>query len=274
MRPEDILPDIAEVKSLLEENRKRLGHYVYLLRDPRDQKVMYVGEGQGTRLTDHVGEACSEGNSQSKHWRLRELGHSDTTLEWEIVCRGLATQKEAQIAEAAVMSALSSSPNGPVLNVQSGRHSATHGTVDADTLRSMSAKPVDPSDAYPCVFAFPVNNSASERANLYEAVRCCWKVTEHWQAQRPALAVAIQSGLCKGVFEIESWEDSGDKQKFSGRELAGHELADTRWTSVIEAAKGYWQRGNHLVVEFDGQGRFAVRRGSANKEFQSLGLEG
>ena len=35
----------------------RLGKYIYALRDPRDRKIFYVGQGTGNRVFDHFNEA-------------------------------------------------------------------------------------------------------------------------------------------------------------------------------------------------------------------------
>ena len=33
-----------------------LGHYVYMLKDPRDEEIFYVGRGVGSRLFAHEGK--------------------------------------------------------------------------------------------------------------------------------------------------------------------------------------------------------------------------
>ena len=40
---------------------ERLGKYIYALRDPRDKKIFYVGQGTGNRVFDHFNEADAVG---------------------------------------------------------------------------------------------------------------------------------------------------------------------------------------------------------------------
>lgn len=43
--------------SLLERNR--LLGYIYALKDPRDRKIFYIGQGVGNRMFEHFAEAES-----------------------------------------------------------------------------------------------------------------------------------------------------------------------------------------------------------------------
>jgi hypothetical protein len=85
--------------------------------------------------------------------------------------------------------------------------------------------------------------------------------------------VGVFHGISQGVFEIDRWTQlpSSGKWEFTGKSFTeNHELADANWFAIIEAAKGYWQYGQYLIVEFDGKGRFRLIRGGKNKTWQSL----
>ncbi|MFM9950009.1 MAG: hypothetical protein ACKV1O_18880, partial [Saprospiraceae bacterium] len=47
-------------------------------------------------------------------------------------------------------------------------------------------------------------------------------------------------------------------------------LLEKNWIKIINSTKGYWQRGNFLLVEFDGNSRFRFVRGSSNKDWLPL----
>ena len=46
--------------------QERIGSYVYMLIDPRDNKIFYVGEGQGNRVFDHEQEAIESPKESDK----------------------------------------------------------------------------------------------------------------------------------------------------------------------------------------------------------------
>ncbi len=42
------------LRSLKPGMAEKLGYYVYLYVDPRDEKVFYIGKGKGERCLDHL----------------------------------------------------------------------------------------------------------------------------------------------------------------------------------------------------------------------------
>lgn len=74
--------------------QNELKHYVYALRDPRDGKIFYIGEGKGDRIFAHFNEAkdllsiCNSGLS-SKVSRIQEIWREDLDVEWFIIRHGM-----------------------------------------------------------------------------------------------------------------------------------------------------------------------------------------
>lgn len=170
------------------------------------------------------------------------------------------------------MEAVSASQNGALLNLQAGQHGSNHGLVTGDDLRSLGAQPVNPNREFKRVFVFPIHNALEEGRAPYDAARCCWDVAAHWR-DRASVAVGVARGLAKGSWGVpqDAWTETDDgKWKFEGKEFTEPGFSDARWLQVINAARGYWQRGNYLIVAFDGKGRFRIDRGSSNKEWQPL----
>jgi hypothetical protein len=131
---------------------------------------------------------------------------------------------------------------------------------------------VNPKSAYSVVFVFPIHHVLVDGGSVYEATRRSWNVAPLYR-ELPAHAVGLVNGISKGVFEVNRWTPhlASGKWEFTGRALAGdHELADSNWVKVIDAAKAYWRYGQYLVVEFDGKGWFRILRGSADHQWQNL----
>lgn len=279
--------EIQSLRGLIENHEKLLNelsaehlkHYDYLLRDPRDNKVFYVGEGVGARAVSHLNEALKAEDPgdpkdhTSKTRRIAEIWHADEHVDWQIVSRGYASQREAEIAEAAVMSGINASQNGQLLNARAGNHAAIHGGVFPNELEALRAKPVDPANPISAVYVFPIQNALQEVADndVYAATRGDWGIGDTWRNRSDAVAVGLDRGLSKGVFQIEGWTPvDKSKWKFDGQPVDDSELNNARWSHIIDAARGYWQRGNWIAVEFDGEHRFRIIRGSANGEWQEI----
>lgn len=261
---------------------QELGDYVYALQDPRDNKIFYVGVGAGDRVFDHFKDAYKALKSNSawtaKLRRIVEIWEEDMDVQWWIVRYNLqsgTTSIDAFDVEAALIDVLEISQNGPALNDIAGHRKATRGILSSSNVAALAAQAVNPTNvAYPIVFIFPIQNALAKGRNVYDATRRLWAVSQAFQKlSPPPLAIGIEKGISKGVFEIDQWvpHQASGKWEFTGTDITnGHELSNTNWLTVIGAAIGFWQRGNYLIVELDGNGQFRFLRGSANKAWQSL----
>lgn len=261
--------------------KDKLNCYVYALRDPRDGKVFYVGEGQYDRVFSHFGEADkaqsnNTPNPSAKVRRILEIWAQDIDVEWLIVRHGMSDQSQAFEIEAAVIDALDASMNGPALNEIRGQK-IERGILYAADIDALAASPVNP-EAAMTVFVFPIQNAlhrlggtAMTHAQIYQATRGIWRVTKQYRAIVFPCAVGLVGGISVGVFQVSTWtEDKSTPGKYFFDETSDPVCADLKnksWLNVISPAKGYYQRGNHLVVEFDGKGNFRIIRGCPGHEW-------
>ncbi|NJD08197.1 MAG: GIY-YIG nuclease family protein [Methylococcaceae bacterium] len=255
--------------------------YVYVLRDPRDRKIFYVGkaggEGQGNqRVLDHFDEAKKALNDPAqcrspKVQRIIEIWSADEDVEWFIVRWGL-DPTTAMHVEAAVIDVLDISQNGPTLNSNKGFGVNEHGILSSEEVYGrFAAQLVNPPVPYDRVFIFPIHNALKEDRDVYDATRRCWQLSTKFQ-HLPAIAVGVAKGISRGVFNIVNWKQGCEPNKweFDGTNLNPHPLLNCNFYTIISRAMGYFQRGNYLVVEFDGNGNFRFLRGSANRQWQPL----
>ena len=251
---------------------KKLGDYVYALREPRDNKVFYVGKGVDNRLFAHLDVAdkalLNNGPWSAKLRRIVEIWEADEDVEWFIVRRDLAQSVTSYDVEAAIIDALEISQNGPALNDVVGHFSNSKGILSSENVEALATPRVNPTSSYKTVFVLPIHKAREQGRNVYDSMRSWWSVSPVLQSSANALAVGIDNGLSTGVFSITNWlpaPQAAGKWEFNGTQLSNHELDGKSWLTVIGKAMGYWQRGNYLVVEFDGSGKFRFIRGSADK---------
>ncbi len=247
---------------------ERLGLYVYALVDPRDNKVFYVGQGRGGRIFDHFNDAQRRLNgstsASSKEIRILDIWKNAENVKWQIIAHKL-TEACANATEAALIDALSISPNGPCLNSVRGPHSSM---LSEGEVTELGATPIDPTSPLSRVFVFPVHNALSDSAdNVYQATRASWSISDRHQSEG-AYAVGIKNGISVGSFVIDRWEPHGGKFAFVGDPEST--LLNFDWKPIIAQASGYWQWGNYLIVEFDGSGKFRFIRGSSEHDWLSL----
>ncbi len=253
--------------------KEKLGKYIYALKDPRDGKIFYVGQGINDRVFEHFGEAesCLNANKSfaqlsSKVIRILDIWKNSEDVQWLILAHNLPTENNvADYVEAGIVDALSQSQNGETLNDISPPKSSM---LLADDLDSMAAEFVNPLTPYLNIFVFPVQIALRNGVSAYDATRTTWGVTKSNQALKSAFAVGLKNSISKGSFEIDKWVDVLDttKQEFVSPQhpnpIDYEILLNKNWNNIVAKAKGFWQRGNYLIVEFDGVGHFRIVRGS------------
>jgi len=125
----------------------------------------------------------------------------------------------------------------------------------------------------PCrVFLFPIHNAIKEGKTVYDATRSAWTITEEYRNIFDyEFAVGLQNYISLGSYKIERWNsiyNTKNKYEFEGKEIS--DFKGFSWYKQIYLSIGYWQHGNHFVVEFDGNGKFKLLRPNKNQWFDCM----
>ena len=260
--------------------KEKLGDYVYALRDPRDNKIFYVGQGTSDRVFEHFNEAENAlkaakpfNQMSSKVIRILDIWNNNEDVEWIILAHNLPnTIKVADFVESAIFDCLSESQNGETLNDQTPPKSSR---LLPEDLEAMAAEFVNPTIAHNQVFVFPIQEALNHGSTPYNATRALWGISDQNQQLTPAFAVGLKNSISKGSFQIASWADvpGTGKQEFRS---PNHPipnnydpLLNKNWNKVLAIAKGFWQRGGYLIVEFNGNGSFRIIRGSKDTNWHN-----
>ena len=175
----------------------RLGYYVYLYIDPRDEQPFYVGKGQGDRALSHLSEEAES----RKCARLAELRAEGKAPRIDILAHGLRDEETAFRIEAAVIDLLGLDV---LTNAVRGWRSLQLGRIPLSELTMYyAAKPVDVE-----VPALLIRINRLYRHNmtpleLYEATRGVWKLGA--RCTKAQFAFAVFEGVVREVYAIESW---------------------------------------------------------------------
>lgn len=212
MTAPDLPPEAAE----------RLGpYYVYVLVDPTDESVFYVGKGSKQRLLMHGREADlaeDDEPTSSKVRRIRAIRDAGHEPRVDIVRHGLE-ESQALLVEAALIDALDG-----LTNAASG-HGAAQGRKPLSEYVSLYGAPPVAADA-PAVVLIRVGQwrdmveemepgvwrhgngyrPGISLEELIDSARGWWKISPK-SVQRRGIrhAVAVYDGVTRATMEIGSW---------------------------------------------------------------------
>lgn len=207
-----------------------IGSYVYALTDEND-RIFYVGKGQGNRVFEHVEEVrrlvrsdpaglleqsdADDADSNGmgpKRQRIAELLRRRTEPRMYIIREGL-TPEQALLVEADLISVLDWQLEEALTNQAAGHGTAHFGLKSVDELEATKGEPFrvadlpDLGDAQE-VIAINVNRRWSEvisgQSTLLDVSRGHWKLSKQ-RAEKCPYAVIHANGIVRGVFKIRAW---------------------------------------------------------------------
>jgi len=226
---------------------EKVGYYVYLLIDPRTDKVFYVGKGCGNRINHHLLGALEEKTKETgKIKRIREIQKEELEVEHTILRHGL-TEKEAFEVESAVIDLLGLEN---LTNLMHGHHSLDRGKM---TLKNIKTE----YEAVDALFDEPVmlirinqlyryEMPANE---LYEVTRKHWKVGS--RAKTIHIACAVYAGIVREVYSINEWVPSPETP---GRFMFIGEVAPPgiRQKYLDKSVAHVWKQGSQNPIKYVG----------------------
>jgi hypothetical protein len=186
---------------------EQLDFYVYLLIDPRDDDVFYVGKGVGDRCFSHLAEARkSDADSHKDYPKLatiRDVENDGQEVRIEILRHGLNEDAAFEIESVAIdllgFAELS--------NKVKGVDSESRGRMTTDNLNALyGATPavIQPDDHFMLIRVTNRFFRGISDDELYDATRRWWRVGERRNAVSHVLAV--HGGVVRAVYRVDSWE--------------------------------------------------------------------
>jgi hypothetical protein len=192
--------------------QEQVGWYVYLLRDPRDGQIFYVGKGRGDRVFQHAKDALVGADEVGdKLGRIRAIHAAGTRVQAEILRHHIGSEAQAYVVEAAVIDAFRAL--GRDLDNEVLGHHALYGWATTDVVASIyDAPPLDVVEDSIVFLKVPrLWTPTMEASELFEAARGWWRVGA--TVSRARYAVAVNLGVTRAVYEIEYWRErvGGDR---------------------------------------------------------------
>lgn len=183
---------------------EKLGYYVYLYSDPRNDRPFYVGKGRGNRAFAHLNDA----SVSAKVARIKEIRAEGIEPRIEILAFGLDEVTAFKVEAAAID--LIGFEN--LTNAVLGRGARQFGRMGVDEVHArLGSEPVDRFDDE-CIL-IKLNNTYADAVkrsviDLYDATRGTWKLSID-RARRAKFALAVFGGVVREVYEIAEWLPAG-----------------------------------------------------------------
>lgn len=236
--------------------QEHLRYYVYLLSDPRDGKIFYVGKGIGNRVFAHAAAALGEDeqNPSDKLDRIRAIHGVGSTVRAELLRFGL-TEQAAYEVEAASIQLLGLAD---LTNIVSGHHIESRGRMSTDVAISLfDAPPVQEITEPVLLIKIPkLWYPSMPAAELYEATAGWWRISKRRELAR--YVFAVNRGVIREVYIIHGWqqrqpgdrgseEDNGQpSRRFGFQGSVAPELSTYRNRSV----RHLYKKGDVSPIKF------------------------
>jgi len=207
--------------------------YVYLLIDPRDDAVFYVGKGTGNRCFAHLTEACkTKADSIGDYPKLaliRDIESAGRTVQIVILRHGL-TEHQSLLIEASIIDLLTVFAKRKLTNRVDGHNTAERGwmsVADINALYGAVPVTIDPKHRVALIRINRLFEPGMTENELYEATRKWWKVSsirrQKGGAYAPEWAMSVYGGVVRAVYRIEDWEKPPEE------DFVNHPERETRW---------------------------------------------
>lgn len=227
---------------------EKLGYYVYVLIDPRDSKVFYVGKGKGNRVNQHLLGALNENSEETdKIKRIRDIQNQGLQVGLDIIRHEL-TEKEAFEVESALIDLLGLEN---LTNIQNGHHRNERGRMKLDDIKiKYEAEKIKGFDE-PMML---ININRRYRPNMttqdyYDATKGNWHVS-HVKAGAYKYVASVYLGIIREVFEVHTWSQSNEPKRSYFEGVVASEEVRSRYMN--KSVTEYWKQGSQNPVKYVG----------------------
>lgn len=157
---------------------QEIGYYVYLLVDPRDNTIFYVGKGENNRVFNHEEKVRKDFNPDNdKEVRIKDILDAGLNVEKYIV-RYQLTEEQAFIVESVLINLLGGGKGEYVpfkfelSNIQGGHQMSTNKIMTVEQLDALySSKPLTVDEITDRVMCININKAYRRDGDVYGACK-------------------------------------------------------------------------------------------------------
>lgn len=229
----------------VEENLK---NYVYLLRDPQNMKVFYVGKGRGMRVYSHLIDAefakVNELKNSKKLHTIDKIHKAKKEVIVEILRHGLDEYQALEV-ECATIDLLGLKN---LTNKIQGHDHKSRGLMNIENIKIQ----YDPDPAVFTENIILINVNKNYQIDMIpEAVlritKGDWRISLN-RANKCRIVCAVYHGIIRGVFEVTQWKkiDNGNRKRFEGK-IADKEISGRYLKKSVD---GWQKKGSTNPIRY------------------------
>jgi len=188
---------------------ENLQYYVYLLTDPRNNRVFYVGKGTGNRIFAHLRAALGRAELSDKLNTIREI-YADGFEPIHIILRHGLTEKEALEVEAAIIDYVNLSD---LTNIVHGHDAGARGKMTiAEIMARYDAPMITIAEPAILITVNRLYRRGMTAAEIYEITRGNWVLRES-RLSRIKYAFCVYDGIVRQVYRVIRWQPAAARSE-------------------------------------------------------------
>lgn len=226
---------------------RKLGWYVYLYVDPRDDRVFYVGKGRKSRALAHL-DGAENPRVRKTIKGIRTAGEEP---QIDVLVHGLPSEETALRVEAAVIDLLGKEK---IDNAVRGWRGREYGRMPlADLVAHYEQRKVEIREPAILIRIIEAEYEGDDSV-LYDDTRSAW-VLDVERARKAAYAIAVCDGVVREVYRITAWLPGGSTLNYRFP-LGRGKPSSERWefVGVIAEPKVRRRYVNRYVGQYFTQG--------------------
>jgi hypothetical protein len=233
------------MKQFSSEVISKLKYYVYLLSDPSNGEIFYVGKGKGNRVFSHFKET----GDSDKVKKIKEIKKKGLEPKIEILVHGVDDETTIKKIEAAIIDLIDKTN---LTNIVGGYESSDFGRMDLNQINAKYSSKKAHIDENVVLIklsqTFRYNMSAQD---LYDNTRGIWVISEE-RRKKTKFAFAVYDGVIQETYEIQSWFRAGSTyasgrtdierwKKIPRYEFVGNISMEMRKKYLHKSVDHYWK---------------------------------
>jgi uncharacterized protein len=181
---------------------KEMKYYVYLLSDPTDNEIFYVGKGKGNRAFYHL----KDKSDNPKVKKIKEIRSKGREPKIEFLVHGVEDELTIKKIEAAIIDLIG---KNKLTNKVGGYESSYFGRMDLEQIKAKYSS--DEANITENVVLIKISKSFRynmDPMDLYDYTRGVWKVAKK-RREKITHAFAVYDGIIQETYNVLQWFEAG-----------------------------------------------------------------
>jgi hypothetical protein len=231
---------------------KEMKYYVYLLSDPTNNEIFYVGKGKGIRAFSHL----KDNGDNPKAEKIKQIRSKGREPKIEFLVHGVEDETTIKKIEAAIIDLIG---KNKLTNKVGGYESSDFGRMDLEQIKAKYSS--DIANISENVLLIKLTDSFRynmDPMDLYDYTRGIWKIGP--KRNRVDYAFAVYDGIIQETYKVLEWFEAGttftnrvdidDWRKVQRWEFIGSISEEMRKKYRYKSAGHYYKLGNRNPIKY------------------------